>query len=131
LKDNRLYYESKQYETNIFNTSLLAGLSSQNSQTDNNLENRQNNMNFFEQSIRNLLEKETSKPWGNLDDYYLILFIIVTSLAELRITGSINYQRFYIEEFGIKSKSNFILPDYWKSLNVVTKSNEFKIDNII
>tara|TARA_Y100000389_G_scaffold201065_1_gene242895 strand:+ start:911 stop:3520 length:2610 start_codon:yes stop_codon:yes gene_type:complete len=131
LKDNRLYYESKQYETNIFNTSLLAGLSSQNSQTDNNLENRQNNMNFFEQSIRNLLEKETSKPWGNLDDYYLILFIIVTSLAELRITGSINYQRFYIEEFGIKSKSNFILPDYWKSLNVITKSNEFKIDNII
>lgn len=130
LKDNRLYYESKQYETNIFNTSLLAGLSSQNSQTDNNLEIRQKNINFFEQSIRNLLEKETSKPWGNLDDYYLILFIIVTSLAELRITGSINYQRFYIEEFGIKSKSNFILPDYWKLLTVVIKSNTFEITNI-
>lgn len=130
LKDNRFHYESKQSETNIFNTSLLAGLSSQNSQTDNNLEIRQNNINFFEKSIRNLLEKETSKPWGNLDDYHLILFIIVTSLAELRITGSINYQRFYIEEFGIKSRSNFILPNYWKSLNVVIKSNDFKIDNI-
>lgn len=130
VKNNKFFYENKQSETNIFNISLLAGLSSQKSQTDNDSEIRQNNINFFEHSIRNLLEKDTTKPWGNLDDYYLILYIIVTSLAELRISGSINYQRFYIEEFGIKSKSGFILPDYWKSLNVVTKSQEYIIENI-
>lgn len=48
----------------------------------------------------------------------MFVLMFLTSLGGLRITGGINQARFYYEEFMIKSKSAFVLPESWKSLTI-------------
>ena len=96
VKDNKFFYENKQSETNIFNISLLAGLSSQKSQTDNDSEIRQNNINYFEHSIRNLLEKskyfETYREYPMNDTLLYKPFTNCISNKEMYASKSLFYK---------------------------------------
>ena len=71
----------------------------------------------------------SSKPFGKLKDDAGFLFTIINGLGELRVTGLLNFNRFYVETFGIKSRSGFKLPEYIQKLTISTSKDVFVINN--
>ena len=71
----------------------------------------------------------SSKPFGKFKDDAGFIYTILNGLGELRVTGLLNFNRFYVETFGIKSRSGFKLPEYIRKLTITTPKEEFIISN--
>jgi hypothetical protein len=64
----------------------------------------------------------------------MFILMLLTSIGGLRITGGINEARFYYEEFMIKSKTGYVMPDSWKIMTLTgigTNEGMFRILNKI
>jgi len=73
----------------------------------------------------------SSKPFGKMKDDAGFIYTIINGLGELRVTGLLNFNRFYVETFGIKSRSGYKLPEYIQKLKITTPKEEFIINNKI
>jgi trehalose/maltose hydrolase-like predicted phosphorylase len=84
----------------------------------------------FDRILQDLI-LNSSKPFGKLKDDAGFIYTLINGLGELRVTGLLNFNRFYVETFGIKSRSGYKLPEYIQKMKITTPKEEFVINNKI
>lgn len=130
IRDNMLYYDNVLSNgDNLFNKLIENNLESLLAQFSGFAEEKRKYILSFDRTLQEFWNNDVSKPWNNHKYHSMILFNIITSLASLYITGAINNQRFYIENFGIKSKTGFILPPYINQLIITYNTKMLTIVN--
>lgn len=151
IRDNITYYNRRidsDYENNIFNKLVISILEATLAQEEQLYTYKKTAATSYDNNIHNILNDSTLGPWGNFYDNIqnsppkynsiafssMFIFSIVTALAAMRVTGSINNERFYTEEFGIKSRTGYVMPKTWKSLkltNIGVNGTDYTINNVL
>ena len=130
IRDNILYYDTNLLNNdNLFNKLLQNNLESMLAQLSGFAEEKKKYIKSFDKTLQEFWNNDVSKPWNNHNYHSMMIFNIITSLASMYITGSINNQRFYIENFGIKSRTGYILPTYMNQLIITYNSKILTIVN--
>jgi hypothetical protein len=133
IRDNLYYYNSVMNQNSkdvMLNKLLQTNLQSILAQNEKTTNLRTYSIQTYYSSTKDIINENQSLPWKNNKHYGLFLFSIINGLGGLTITGSINNQRFYIENYGIKSKTSFVLPKPWKQLKILINNGEnFVINN--
>ena len=71
----------------------------------------------FETSLESIFDI-SKQPWGGTRYDAGVIFAILTGLCVFRFTGSINFRKFYVERFGLISKTGYYLPTYIEKITV-------------
>jgi hypothetical protein len=71
----------------------------------------------FETSLESIFVI-SKQPWGGTRYDAGVIFAILTGLCVFRFTGSINFRKFYVERFGLISKTGYYLPTYIEKITV-------------
>ena len=149
IKNNMLYYNGKltsNGETLTFNKLIESGLYATIAQDDTSYAFRKNYINTFYSRLLDTIDKNTTKPWGalrkntsskkvhnNVSLSALHLLTLLTTMGGLRVTGSINESRYYTEEYGIKQRSGYVMPETWKTMKITgiggVKNAEYIVQN--
>jgi trehalose/maltose hydrolase-like predicted phosphorylase len=150
VRDNLLYYNDKLTTTGqgmTFNRLLRAGLQATIAQDEANYSIRKIHINTFYSELLTTVEENTTKPWGawrkntnsairvqnNVSFSALHILNLLTTIGGLRVTGSINESRYYTEEYGIKQRSGYVMPETWKSMKITgvggVRNAEFVVQN--
>lgn len=129
IRDNYIFYFDDSGK--LLNKLLKNNLEGILAQEEGLLDSKLRYVDKFVDTVNNVITNDTKGPYNNHNEHALLVFNILTSLASLRVTGSINNQRFYTESFGVKSKTGFVLPKYWNQLTVIYNSETIKITNSI
>tara|TARA_Y100000389_G_scaffold204550_1_gene257921 strand:- start:7794 stop:10106 length:2313 start_codon:yes stop_codon:yes gene_type:complete len=75
----------------------------------------------FENYLSELFD-EMDSPWGGCARNEGLIFILLFGLSEFIVTGSINFDRFYTERYGVKCKTGYVLPDYIRKMIINVNS---------
>jgi trehalose/maltose hydrolase-like predicted phosphorylase len=133
IQDNLMYYNlTNGNSDSFFNRFVKANLEGLMAQDVGLNTAKEYYVNKFDTTMKSIFESnEIKKPWGNHNYHAFLLFNILTSIVKMRIKGNISDQRFYVDNFGVDSKSGFVLPKYWNKIVVTydkkttTVVNEF------
>ena len=148
LKDNVLFYHNRKTtegENSTLNTLLEFSMYAMLSQDESGYDGKTSYLNSFYHLLKNSIQSNTTRPWynwrkdtstkQNFNDISLsslFLLTMITSIGGLRISGAINESRYYTEEYGIKQRSAYVMPDTWSTLkfhNIGGNINTFTVYN--
>mgnify|MGYP000374177723 CR=1 FL=1 len=149
IKDNLIYYSDRlttEGETFTFNKLLESGLYATLAQDELSYAFRKIYINTYYEKNLKAIDQNTTKPWNNwrrnmdtkqvknnISFSALHLLTLLTTMGGLRVTGSINESRYYTEEYGIKQRSSFVMPETWKTMKIKgiggVKNAEFTVRN--
>jgi protein-glucosylgalactosylhydroxylysine glucosidase len=132
IRSNLDYHESIVNRDLDLNKILIATLYAKRAQTYSDTQD--DDLLGFENYLSNLFN-EMETPWGGCPRNEGLIFIILFGLSEFTVTGSINFDRFYTERYGVKSKTGYVLPDYIHKMIVTINSTRvdtatYTINNI-
>jgi trehalose/maltose hydrolase-like predicted phosphorylase len=131
IQDNLLYYNlSNTNSDSFFNKFIKSNLEGLLAQDVGLSTAKEFYVNKFESTMKDIfVSEEMKKPWGNHNYHAFLIFNILTSVVKMRIKGNISDQRFYVDNFGIDSKSGYVLPKYWNRISVVYDGKPLTIIN--
>jgi len=132
VRSNIEYYESNMNETLNINKVLFATMYAKLAQTYSGTQ--ENDLTEFDTRLTGLFD-EMHAPWGGSASNEGLIFVLLFGLSEFIVTGSINFDRFYTERYGVKSKTGYVLPDYVHKMIVTINSTRveqstYTINNI-
>ena len=131
IQDNLLYYNlSNGNSDSFFNKFVKSNLEGLMAQDVGLSTAKEFYINKFDSTMKSIFEsEEIKKPWGNHNYHAFLIFNVLTSIVKMRIKGNISDQRFYVDNFGIDSKSGYVLPKYWNKINVLHNGKSLDIIN--
>lgn len=132
IRSNLEYHESVVNLDLNLNKILIATLYAKRAQTYSDTQDE--DLLHFDNLLTSLLN-EMETPWGGCPRNEGLIFIILFGLSEFTVTGSINFDRFYTERYGVKSKTGYVLPDYIHRMIITINSTRvntatYTINNI-
>lgn len=79
-------------------------------------------VNACEAALTAALQAASQPPWGKLARPVAsqFIFVVLTCLAGVRISGAVSEVRFKLEELGLIARTGNVLPRAWRKLNVRT-----------
>ena len=149
IKDNLLYYGDKLTatgDTMTFNRVLESSLYATMAQDEVSYAFRKIYINTFYSKLLTACDENTTRPWSswrkdtttkkvqnNVSFSALHLLTLLTTMGGLRVTGSINESRYYTEEYGIKQRSGYVMPETWSTMKITgvggVKNVEYTVQN--
>jgi len=132
VRSNINYYEIHMNDTLSINKVLFATMYAKLAQTYSGTQD--NDLTEFDTRLKGLFN-DMDAPWGGCASNEGLIFVLLFGLSEFIVTGSINFDRFYTERYGVKSKTGYVLPDYVHKMKVTINSTRveqstYNINNI-
>jgi hypothetical protein len=132
VRSNINYYEIHMNDTLSINKVLFATMYAKLAQTYSDTQD--NDLTEFDTRLKGLFD-DMDAPWGGCASNEGLIFVLLFGLSEFIVKGSINFDRFYTERYGVKSKTGYVLPDYVHKMIVTINSTRveqstYNINNI-
>lgn len=129
IQSNLKYYEDRGTDLMI-NELLKLNLLGTLSQINRTQQLREFNIKEYENLLYKLIG-QGSEPWGYIDDKELLILSILTGLGGLYVSGRITNNKYYVDYFGVKMKTSYILPKIWNKLSICNSDMQFEIYNAL